>query len=161
MQGFPAPFCRTHLPQEDTFLTLESQNRKAYNAKYLVRKTGLSGVWKRFAIAERLFVGDVLVFHLVSAPKFKIYVMREKDLTEVDGALFLLNLDTYTEQSNCDMHVGSSEQNNRTHQVSSLPEIVGDQDNEVCIPETEVGSSKVTNGFSGITSFQLCNGRVS
>ncbi|KMS95980.1 hypothetical protein BVRB_003400 [Beta vulgaris subsp. vulgaris] len=69
--GLPASFCEKHLPLNDTSITLETQSKKLYKAKYLVRKAGLSGGWKGFAICERLFVGDVLVFHLVSAAKFK------------------------------------------------------------------------------------------
>lgn len=76
VQGLPASFCEKHLPLKDTSITLETQSKKLYKAKYLVRKAGLSGGWKGFAICERLFVGDVLVFHLVSAAKFKVIFLK-------------------------------------------------------------------------------------
>lgn len=107
--GLPAPFCQKHLPPTDTFITLESQSKKLYKVKYLVRKTGLSGGWKRFAVSERLLVGDVLVFHLISAIKFKVYILKEISSTEVDGALFLLNLDTHGEESDSDLLTGNSQ----------------------------------------------------
>ncbi|XP_021751876.1 B3 domain-containing protein Os01g0234100-like [Chenopodium quinoa] len=69
--GLPAPFCQKHLPSKDTIITLETQHKKLYKTKYLVRKTGLSGGWKGFAISERLLVGDVLVFQLIADAKFK------------------------------------------------------------------------------------------
>ncbi|KNA12124.1 hypothetical protein SOVF_128700 isoform A [Spinacia oleracea] len=95
----PAPFCQTHLPVIDTFFTLETHSKKLYKAKYLASRQGLSGGWKGFAVSERLLEGDALVFHLISDTKFKVYVIKENNLTEVDGTLSSINLNTHEIQS--------------------------------------------------------------
>lgn len=77
-------FCKKHLPQKDTYFILENQNGKEYKTHYLARKTAISVGWRGFAIAESFLEGDALVFHLVSPAKFKVYIIRESDLSKVD-----------------------------------------------------------------------------
>ncbi|XP_057965292.1 B3 domain-containing protein Os01g0234100-like [Malania oleifera] len=91
--GLPKKFCAMHLPKHDATVVLEDESNKEYETKYLVGKTGLSGGWRGFSIAHKLLTEDVLVFQLVKPTKFKVYIVRAKGLTEVDGALGLLNLD--------------------------------------------------------------------
>ncbi|KAF4380787.1 hypothetical protein F8388_017141 [Cannabis sativa] len=100
--GLPGPFCKSHLPDEDTTITLEDEDGKRYHVKYIAYKTGLSAGWRQFSVAHKLLEGDVLVFQLVEPTKFKVYVIRANDLTEVDGALGLLNLDCQSKQSDAD-----------------------------------------------------------
>ncbi|POO02785.1 B3 DNA binding domain containing protein [Trema orientale] len=100
--GLPGQFCKTHLPDKDTTITLEDENGKQNNIKYIAYKTGLSAGWRQFAVAHKLLEGDVLVFQLVEPTKFKVYIIRANGLTEVDGALGLLNLDSHTKPSDAD-----------------------------------------------------------
>ncbi|XP_062102044.1 B3 domain-containing protein Os01g0234100-like isoform X2 [Humulus lupulus] len=100
--GLPGPFCKSHLPDKDTTITLEDEDGKRYHVKYIAYKTGLSAGWRQFSVAHKLLEGDVLVFQLVEPTKFKVYVIRANDLTEVDGALGLLNLDCQSKQSDAD-----------------------------------------------------------
>lgn len=51
---------------------LVDENEKEYKTKYLARKSGLSGGWRRFSIDHKLQVKDVLVFHLIQECKFKV-----------------------------------------------------------------------------------------
>ncbi|CAN1324656.1 B3 domain-containing protein Os01g0234100 [Linum perenne] len=90
--GLPGPFCRANLPKEDTTVTLENEDGKEFNIKYIGYKTGLSAGWRQFCVAHKLLEGDVLVFQLVANCRFKVYIIRAHDLAEVDGALGLLNL---------------------------------------------------------------------
>lgn len=103
--GLPGTFCKAHLPCKDTTVILEDECGKQYELKYIAYKTGLSAGWRQFSVAHKLLEGDVLVFQLVEPTKFKVYIIRPNDLTEVDGALVLLNLDAQTKQS---CAVGSS-----------------------------------------------------
>ncbi|XP_019055393.1 PREDICTED: B3 domain-containing protein Os01g0234100-like isoform X2 [Nelumbo nucifera] len=91
--GLPAKFCLSNLPKQDTTIALVDENGQETPAKYLAQRVGLSGGWRGFSIAHKLVEGDVLIFQLVTVTKFKVYIIRENDLTEVDGALGLLNLD--------------------------------------------------------------------
>ncbi|XP_034691871.1 B3 domain-containing protein Os01g0234100-like isoform X1 [Vitis riparia] len=94
--GLPGPFCDMHLPKKDVIITLEDESGAASQIKYIADKTGLSAGWRRFSMDHKLLEGDVLVFHLVEPTSFKVYIIRANDLTEVDGALGLLELDTHT-----------------------------------------------------------------
>ncbi|KAM3309133.1 B3 domain-containing protein [Capsicum chacoense] len=91
--GFPKKFCDYHLPKHDDTVVLVDENDEESATKYLVDKTGLSGGWRGFSIAHSLLEGDVLVFQLIQTCKFKVYIIRENSLTELDGAISLLNLD--------------------------------------------------------------------
>ncbi|PRQ23038.1 putative transcription factor B3-Domain family [Rosa chinensis] len=91
--GLSKTFCIKHLPKQDTMFVLEDENGKKFETKYLVEKIGLSGGWRGFSIAHKLLAGDVLVFHLVTESKFKVYVIRSNGLGEVECALGLVQLD--------------------------------------------------------------------
>ncbi|CAN4101368.1 unnamed protein product [Withania somnifera] len=91
--GFPKKFCDCHLPKHDDTVVLVDENDEESATKYLVDKNGLSGGWRGFSIAHCLLEGDVLVFQLFQPCKFKVYIIRENSLTEIDGAISLLNLD--------------------------------------------------------------------
>ncbi|KAH8503392.1 hypothetical protein H0E87_014605 [Populus deltoides] len=97
--GLPGQFCRAHLPHVDATVTLQDECGKEFKMKYIAYKTGLSAGWRQFCVAHRLFEGDVLVFQLIESCTFKVYVIRANDLTEVDGALGLLNLDAQIKQN--------------------------------------------------------------
>ncbi|XP_062020792.1 B3 domain-containing protein Os01g0234100-like [Rosa rugosa] len=91
--GLSKTFCIKHLPKQDTMFVLEDENGEKFETKYLVKKIGLSGGWRGFSIAHKLLAGDVLVFHLVTESKFKVYVIRSNGLGEVECALGLVQLD--------------------------------------------------------------------
>ncbi|KAL3846307.1 hypothetical protein ACJIZ3_003710 [Penstemon smallii] len=93
--GLPTRFCRLHLPKEDKIMILVDEDEQAYDTRYLAAKNGLSGGWKRFSQTHDLVEGDVLVFHLIKLCKFKVYIVRARKLTRVDGAISLLNLDCH------------------------------------------------------------------
>uniref|UniRef100_A0A2C9UX33 TF-B3 domain-containing protein n=2 Tax=Manihot esculenta TaxID=3983 RepID=A0A2C9UX33_MANES len=96
--GLNKQFCDEHMPKQDTMIVLENESGMNYQAKYLVKKVGLSGGWRGFSIAHELLEGDVLVFQLVRPTKFKVYIVRVNGLEEVDGALGLLKLDSCIKQ---------------------------------------------------------------
>ncbi|PIA46338.1 hypothetical protein AQUCO_01500099v1 [Aquilegia coerulea] len=91
--GLPLDFCKSYLPKQDEMITLISENGDEYPVKYLAHKTGLSGGWRGFSILHKLVEGDVLVFHIIKSTSFKVYIIRENELADVDGALSLLDLD--------------------------------------------------------------------
>ncbi|GAB4848963.1 hypothetical protein Ancab_003777 [Ancistrocladus abbreviatus] len=96
--GLPVPFCKMYLPKEDASVILETESGKHYETKYLVRNTGLSAGWKRFAVDNKLQAGDVVIFHLIEATKFKVYIVRANDLTEGGGTGLHLNKDVASER---------------------------------------------------------------
>ncbi|XP_034226750.1 B3 domain-containing protein Os01g0234100-like isoform X2 [Prunus dulcis] len=91
--GLPKKFCCEHLPKQDIMIALEDENGEEFETKYLADKVGLSGGWRGFSIAHKLLEGDVIVFHLVTPSKFKVYIVRSNGLDELDGAIGLMRLD--------------------------------------------------------------------
>ncbi|KAI3933827.1 hypothetical protein MKW92_013150 [Papaver armeniacum] len=87
--GLTSKFCSS-LPKNDTEVTLVGEDGEEYTANYLPRKFGLSGGWRGFATAHKLVEGDALVFQLVEATKFKVYVVRAHSLANVEVASSLL-----------------------------------------------------------------------
>ncbi|KAI3993542.1 hypothetical protein MKX01_002555 [Papaver californicum] len=72
----PTTFCSSNLPKVDIDLTLLDEDGEEHTVKCLPRKFGLSGGWGPFARAHKLAPGDAVVFHLVEATKFKVYIVR-------------------------------------------------------------------------------------
>lgn len=96
--GLPLHFCKSSLPKEDATVVLEDENGEQFEVKYIAYKFGLSAGWKKFALRHKLTEGDVLVFQLVETTKFKVYILKANDSSEVDGALSLLNLEAHAEE---------------------------------------------------------------
>ncbi|XP_074335859.1 B3 domain-containing protein Os01g0234100-like [Apium graveolens] len=96
--GLPTPFCKVHLPNEDAILILEDENGECTELEYVAEKTGLNAGWRKFAVGQKLLEGDVLLFHLVEPLKFKVYVVRQNELTDEDGAVSQLNMDENRKQ---------------------------------------------------------------
>ncbi|XP_054823657.1 B3 domain-containing protein Os01g0234100-like isoform X1 [Prosopis cineraria] len=122
--GLPAFFCKRHLPDNDTTVTLEDESGKGYQLKYIACKTGLSAGWRQFSAAHKLQEGDVLVFQLVEPSKFKVYIVRANGLSELDGAVSLPNLDDHTKQKardNANKDALPSNSPKRKQQKSDLP----------------------------------------
>ncbi|XP_017226027.1 B3 domain-containing protein Os01g0234100 [Daucus carota subsp. sativus] len=90
--GLPKKFSEMHLPKHDKTVVLVDETELEHETKYLAEKTGLSGGWRGFSIAHKLKEKDVLVFHLIQECKFKVYIVRANALSEIDGAISLLNL---------------------------------------------------------------------
>ncbi|XP_058215828.1 B3 domain-containing protein Os01g0234100-like isoform X1 [Rhododendron vialii] len=96
--GLSGPFSKSHLPEKDTSVILEDESGEQFQVKYIQGRWGLSGGWRSFAMGHKLLEGDVLIFQLVEPNKMKVYIVRANGLTEVDGALSLLNLDAHVKQ---------------------------------------------------------------
>lgn len=97
MQGLPKKFCLTHLPDRDEMIALVDENEEEYYTKYLADKNGLSGGWRGFSLAHNLLDGDVLVFQLIEPCKFKVYIVRARNFTEIDGVTSLVSLNVHAE----------------------------------------------------------------
>ncbi|KAL6551715.1 hypothetical protein OROGR_007869 [Orobanche gracilis] len=116
--GLPVPFCKIHLPSRDTMVVLEDEDGEEFLIKYIANKTGLSAGWRKFVAGNKLLEGDVLIFQLIEPCRFKIYIIRSNDLTEVDGALSLLILDPLTKQNDADVTLDAQSKKKRP---KSLP----------------------------------------
>ncbi|KAE8672827.1 putative AP2/B3-like transcriptional factor family protein [Hibiscus syriacus] len=81
----PMPFCKLHMPN------LEDENGEEYKASYIAQRTALSAGWKAFSFNHKLVEGDVLVFHLVSSSKFKVYIVRAFEENRVDSSFVSLD----------------------------------------------------------------------
>ena len=64
-----------NLPKHVETIILVDERGKEYRTKYLADKTGLSAGWRGFSIAHELAEGDVIVFQLVQACKFKVTLL--------------------------------------------------------------------------------------
>ncbi|KAI3870030.1 hypothetical protein MKX03_015735 [Papaver bracteatum] len=80
----PTAFCIPNLPRKNILLTLLDEQGDEYTVKCLPPRFSLSAGWSRFATAHKLVEGDALVFHLVEAYKFKVYVVRACGLEDAD-----------------------------------------------------------------------------
>lgn len=85
-------FCKKHLPDKDTTITLEDESGKEYKTKYIACKTGLSAGWRQFSAVHKLQEGDVVVFQLVEPTKFKVMVWIFIYLFWFKCLLLVLNL---------------------------------------------------------------------
>ncbi|CAI8585987.1 unnamed protein product [Vicia faba] len=74
--GLPSRFCEEHLPKTVYNMVLEDEEGSEYEAVYIGSRTGLSGGWRAFALEHKLDDGDALVFELVEAARFKVYIVR-------------------------------------------------------------------------------------
>ncbi|KAK7300782.1 hypothetical protein RJT34_11632 [Clitoria ternatea] len=74
--GLPSRFCEDHLPKIVYDMILEDENGSEYKAVYIGTRNGLSGGWRAFALDHKLDDGDALVFELIEAARFKIYIVR-------------------------------------------------------------------------------------
>ncbi|KAG5052859.1 hypothetical protein JHK87_005057 [Glycine soja] len=74
--GLPSKFCEEHLPKTLHDMVLEDENGSEYEAVYIGNRAGLSGGWRAFALDHKLDDGDALVFDLIEASRFKIYIVR-------------------------------------------------------------------------------------
>ncbi|KAL3813611.1 hypothetical protein ACJIZ3_014879 [Penstemon smallii] len=164
--GLPVPFCKLHLPSKDTTVILEDESAEEFSIKYIAHKTGLSAGWRKFVAGNKLLEGDVLIFQLIEPCRFKVYIIRANDLTEVDGALSLLNLDSHTKQSDAEGKLNVKSKKKR--RPKSLPLTVvqkkkqkdGPSDLQLGQPEEHSGNdsdevaSEVLEGskFSGSSS---------
>ncbi|XP_026413596.1 B3 domain-containing protein Os01g0234100-like isoform X1 [Papaver somniferum] len=80
----PKAFCTPNLPRKNILLTLLDEQGDEYTVKCVAPRFALSAGWSRFATAHKLVEGDALVFHLVEAYKFKVYVVRACGLADAD-----------------------------------------------------------------------------
>ncbi|KAK1402574.1 B3 domain-containing protein [Heracleum sosnowskyi] len=81
----PTKFSNLHLPKHDeAVVILVDESEQEYKTKYLARRGGISGGWRRFSVDHELKEKDVLVFHLIQGCKFKVYIVRANAST--DGA---------------------------------------------------------------------------
>ncbi|KZV41509.1 hypothetical protein F511_22061 [Dorcoceras hygrometricum] len=120
--GLPVPFCKIHLPAEDATVNLENETGEGFGMKYIAHKTGLSAGWRKFVAGNKLVEGDVLIFQLIGPCRFKVYIIRANDLTEVDGALSLLTLESQTKQSDAEEKLDA--QGKKKRRPKSLPLVV-------------------------------------
>ncbi|KAI3912519.1 hypothetical protein MKW98_020981 [Papaver atlanticum] len=80
----PKAFCTPNLPSKNILLTLLDEQGDEYTVKCLAPRFSLSAGWSGFSTAHKLVEGDALVFHLVEAYKFKVYVVRACGLEDAD-----------------------------------------------------------------------------
>ncbi|CAL8176501.1 unnamed protein product [Prunus armeniaca] len=96
--GLPKKFCCDHLLKQDTMIVLEDENGEEFETKYLAEKVGLSGGWRGFSMSHKLLEGDIVIFHVVTPSKFKVYIIRSNGLDEADCAVGLMRLDAFIKQ---------------------------------------------------------------
>ncbi|MCL7030822.1 hypothetical protein MKW94_022992 [Papaver nudicaule] len=95
----PSTFCNPNLPTKKFDLTLLDEQGEEYTVRCLSPSFSLSGGWRRFALAHKLVEGDALVFQLIEATKFKVYIVRAPSLAGADLACDLPNTDIPTQGS--------------------------------------------------------------
>ncbi|GFS34247.1 hypothetical protein Acr_00g0032910 [Actinidia rufa] len=149
--GLPMTFCKLHLPRKDMQIVLEDESGEQFELKFIAEKTGLSAGWRKFAAAHKLVEGDVLIFQLVETNKFKVYVVRANDLTEVDGALGLLNLDAHIKQNDAGKDDADNSEiapnNKKRKRLKSLPLAVIKKKKKIGLPKSVAKSIQSAKQF--------------
>ncbi|PSR87985.1 B3 domain-containing protein [Actinidia chinensis var. chinensis] len=149
--GLPMTFCKLHLPRKDMQIVLEDESGERFELKFIAEKTGLSAGWRKFAAAHKLVEGDVLIFQLVETNKFKVYVVRANDLTEVDGALGLLNLDAHIKQNDAGKDDADNSEiapnNKKRKRLKSLPLAVIKKKKKMGLPKSVAKSIQSAKQF--------------
>jgi len=74
--GLPSRFCEENLPKKDYKMILKDEKGSEYDDVYLAARIGLNGGWRGFALEHKLDDGDAVVFELVEAERFKVYIVR-------------------------------------------------------------------------------------
>ncbi|GFZ18756.1 hypothetical protein Acr_27g0004950 [Actinidia rufa] len=99
----------------------------------------------------KLVEGDVLIFQLVETNKFKVYVVRANDLTEVDGALGLLNLDAHIKQNDAGKDDADNSEiapnNKKRKRLKSLPLAVIKKKKKIGLPKSVAKSIQSAKQF--------------
>uniref|UniRef100_M1DWG3 DNA binding protein n=1 Tax=Solanum tuberosum TaxID=4113 RepID=M1DWG3_SOLTU len=105
--SFPKRFCVSPLPKYDANVVLVDEDGDEFSTKYLIGKNGLSGGWRGFSIAHNLVENDVLVFQLIESCKFKVHILRENCLSQIDVVVVLMNLivESHNEDQNKKMNM--------------------------------------------------------
>ncbi|KAH0977591.1 hypothetical protein GBA52_027310 [Prunus armeniaca] len=148
--GLPKKFCREHLPKQDIMIALEDENGEEFETKYLADKVGLSGGWRAFSIAHKLLEGDVIVFHLVTPSKFKVYIVRSNGLDELDGALGLVRLDACKKMDTGDTTACEREESETLEPIS--------EDNAIAFNTKSCPISDHSESESGDVGFEVLDG---
>ncbi|XP_071703107.1 B3 domain-containing protein Os01g0234100-like [Rutidosis leptorrhynchoides] len=119
--GFSQWFGKLFLPKIDSDMVLEDENGNIQVLRYNSYKSGLGAGWKKFASDHNLVEGDALVFHLVESYKFKVYIIRANDDSNlVDGALGLLNLEAHQQNNTpSQISIHHAEQSNDSEEFGS------------------------------------------
>ncbi|CAA0827638.1 B3 domain-containing protein [Striga hermonthica] len=110
----PKNFCRLHLPNHDTSITLVDEWGNEYKTSYLLERHGLSAGWRGFAIAHRLLKGDILIFHLTEPCKLQVHIVRVHGSDVVSAALCLMELDAFKRGANDDLEKKDKRKRKRT-----------------------------------------------
>ncbi|CAB4320776.1 unnamed protein product [Prunus armeniaca] len=148
--GLPKKFCCEHLPKQDIMIALEDENGEEFETKYLADKVGLSGGWRGFSIAHKLLEGDVIVFHLVTPSKFKVYIVRSNGLDELDGALGLVRLEACKKMDTGDTTACEREESETLEPIS--------EDNAIALNTKSCPISDHSESESGDVGFEVLDG---
>ncbi|PRQ23146.1 putative transcription factor B3-Domain family [Rosa chinensis] len=168
--ALPKQFCHSHLPSHDATIILQDESGEKYRTKFIVQKDKsiLSSGWRRFCFANKLVVGDVLVFHLVRPLKFKVYIMGTHSLAEVEEAFSLLKFGSCTKQTAfeeirpmplpkdvCQVHIGEKTSLTLDSNAALIDEEYNEEfgfnileDVGLSIPATDFGDVENTKDFT-------------
>ncbi|XP_043710135.1 B3 domain-containing protein Os01g0234100-like [Telopea speciosissima] len=156
----PGNFCKLNIPKKDCSIMLVDESGEEYKTKFLGEKGGLSGGWKRFSTAHDLVEGDSVVFQLIEATKFKVYIIGKNGLpkcSQVAGDLALEKeiLTDNADEGACSLSVLQESNHNDTPPGSvSNPghsEEVGSEDLEGIRSATTIMKFKDVKSFEDFT----------
>ncbi|XP_043710134.1 B3 domain-containing protein Os01g0234100-like [Telopea speciosissima] len=164
----PSDFCKLNLPKEDCSIILVDESGEEYETKYLATRVALSGGWMKFSKKHKLVEGDSVLFQLIKATKFKVYIIRENGLTnsEVAGDLALekeiLTGNSEDNEDSLPLSVRFQEFDQYDTPLGSVSNL-GSPSGEQCANDSEeVGSAdlggirleKATKEFKDVKSFE-------
>ncbi|KAJ8751308.1 hypothetical protein K2173_016490 [Erythroxylum novogranatense] len=134
--GLPTQFCKDHLPKTDADITLVDENGVEYDAKYLAKRTGLSGGWRGFALDHKLDDGDAVVYELVEPQRLKVYTFRvsslascEKPSSDIPGKLETAD-DKYSSKGDKKLDFRKKKSKSKKTKVDKSDGLNGDQNAE-------------------------------
>ncbi|KAF6154894.1 hypothetical protein GIB67_018331 [Kingdonia uniflora] len=98
--GIPVEFCNLYLPKHNTTITLRDEDKEAFTTTFIFEHKGyLSAGWRGFSTCHKLVEGDSLIFELVMASTFQVYIIRAYTSSGGLWGLGLQSLDDHAKQS--------------------------------------------------------------
>ncbi|CAJ1970787.1 unnamed protein product [Sphenostylis stenocarpa] len=160
--GLPSKFCEEHLPKTVYDMVLEDENGSEYKAVYIGNRSGLSGGWRAFALDHKLDDGDALVFELIEASRFKIYIVRAfpniveekgKDISEEEGNMHA----TKVPKTRCNLesesktkkpsHANTESESSQEHLLDSRVDKEVKQQGGNSTNKTKISKKKTQKGY--------------
>ncbi|KAF6176137.1 hypothetical protein GIB67_023428 [Kingdonia uniflora] len=148
IKNFPAQFCKSCLPKHDVTITLIDEDKVKSTVKFGSVSMAFGTGWKDFTTAHKLVEGDALVFQLIKATEFQVFIVRAYSLSGVDKGFGVQHSEAPAKQIATCKPIRNHEKTKlkcpSTLPLGTIPVIISDSEREES--ENNSRSSEVSGG---------------